>query len=334
MSSTPRIVRALRRALGRPAAGTEAAARARGQRVFVFGYQNVLGTSLGLSIAAADERAAERARDAALAEIDRLEPIYSRFDPASELNRWLGGESERVSPDLAWLLAESDRWIALTAGAFHPGADALLALWREAETAGTPPSERALERVLASFAGPPWDLDETALRAHKRFPFGLDFNAIAKGRIVDRSALAAAAAGAREVLLDIGGDIRHLGSNRQRVAVADPRNPADNAPPGAVITLSGEAVATSGGTYRGFRVAELWYSHVLDPRTGRPVRGTAAATVIAPDCATADVLATAFNVLAPHESLALADSLTGVGCLLHTSDGDVLSNATFDRHAA
>ena len=188
--------------------------------------------------------------------------------------------------------------------------------------------------MLASFAGPPWDLDETALRAHKRFPFGLDFNAIAKGRIVDRSALAAAAAGAREVLLDIGGDIRHLGSSRQRVAVADPRDPADNAPPGAVITLSGEAVATSGGTYRGFRVAELWYSHVLDPRTGRPVRGTAAATVIAPDCATADVLATAFNVLAPHESLALADSLTGVGCLLHTSDGDVLSNATFDRHAA
>jgi thiamine biosynthesis lipoprotein ApbE len=55
--------------------------------------------------------------------------------------------------------------------------------------------------------------------------------------------------------------------------------------------------------------------------------------VIAPDCATADALSTAFSVLAPHESVVLADSLRDVGCLLVERDGSITTNATWDARA-
>ena len=55
----------------------------------------------------------------------------------------------------------------------------------------------------------------------------------------------------------------------------------------------------------------------------------------APPCspATADALSTAFSVLAPHESVALADSLCDVGCLLVERDGTITTNATWNARA-
>ena len=89
--------------------------------------------------------------------------------------------------------------------------------------------------------------------------------------------------------------------------MADPHAPAENMPPIAVVRLRGEALATSGGYRRGFEMGGHTVSHILDPRTGRPARQVASASVVAPDCATADALSTAFNVLAPAESVALAE---------------------------
>jgi thiamine biosynthesis lipoprotein len=62
---------------------------------------------------------------------------------------------------------------------------------------------------------------------------------------------------------------------------------------------------------------------LLDPRTGHPVERIAGASVIAPTAMDADALATAFSVLPEAESLALADSLAGVACLLVSRDGTV-----------
>jgi thiamine biosynthesis lipoprotein len=74
-------------------------------------------------------------------------------------------------------------------------------------------------------------------------------------------------------------------------------------------------------------------SHIVDPRTGQPTERIASASVFAPDCATADALSTAFSVLTPRESVALADSLPDVGCLLVERDGTITTNATWNARA-
>ena len=116
------------------------------------------------------------------------------------------------------------------------------------------------------------------------------------------------------------------------MAIAHPLQPADNQPPLTRLRIQNQGVATSGGTYRGFQHGQQRYSHLLDPRTGYPVSQVVGSSVLAPTCATADVLATAFSVLPPAQSLALANQLDGVGCLLVEASGQTWSNPFWDQH--
>ncbi|MDA1354173.1 MAG: FAD:protein FMN transferase, partial [bacterium] len=86
-----------------------------------------------------------------------------------------------------------------------------------------------------------------------------------------------------------------------------------------VLSVSDVAVATS-GSYRNFwrdGTSERLYSHIIDPRTGKPTTSAViSATVIAPDCATADGLATALMVMSATEGLAMIEALDQVEAVL------------------
>src|ERR1700710_869217 len=76
---------------------------------YFFCHDNVMGTSLELSVRADDAAAARRAEDRVLREIDRLAATFSNHDPASEFRRWqLANGPVKVSAELFELLAESD----------------------------------------------------------------------------------------------------------------------------------------------------------------------------------------------------------------------------------
>ena len=298
-------------------------------------FEGVLGTALDLLLVTDRPDQARAAEDALLAKIDRLERIFSRFDPHSELNRWLGtGGEVPVSPELGALLQDGLHWLARSGGAFHPGADALGALWRRCAAEGRAPDEAERHSLVEALKAPPYSVREDGRAATCLTSLGLNFNAIAKGRIVDLACRAALATpGVREVLLNIGGDLRHVGPWSRTVAIADPFTSADNAPPVTLLRLQNQSLATSGGTHRGFEVAGRHLTHVLDPHNGQPAEAVVGVSVCAPDCATADVLATALNVLPPEAGLALADSVPGVGCLIVTRDRQHISNAPWRAQA-
>lgn len=158
----------------------------------------------------------------------------------------------------------------------------------------------------------------------------LSLDAIAKGYIVAMAAaLGAEVDGVTDILLNIGGDVQHFGSLPMVIGVADPFAPAENAPAIGAVRLENAALATSGGYRRGFIANGRRVSHIIDPRTGQPVDHIASSSVFAPDCATADALSTAFSVMQPHESIALADSLPEVGCMLVESDGTITTNSAW-----
>jgi hypothetical protein len=125
------------------------------------------------------------------------------------------------------------------------------------------------------------------------------------------------------------------------IPVADPANPADNAKPIIELRLSELSVATSGSGARGFQIGEKTYSHILDPRTGRPVgttasgrparNGAATVTVVAPDNATANALATSVCVLGVEEGLKLVRSVPGAECLIQLNGGGRVRSDNFKR---
>lgn len=295
-------------------------------RAYAFHYERVLGTSLELQIVAKHPDVAKRAEREVLAEVDRLEQILSGYAETSELSRWQGthGVDAPVPCELAEVLEMGEDWRIWTGGAFNPAAVSLVEL-----LAAVAPSSAARER-LGELDQPLWTVDRERGVAHRLTALPVSLDALAKGYIVDRAAARARAVdGVAQVLVNIGGDLRHHGARSLTVSVADPRAPAENAPPIAIVRLRDEALATSGGYRRGFTVDGRVVSHIIDPRTGQPADRVTSASVIAPDCATADALSTAFSVLAPEESVALADSLRGVGCLMVERDGTMTTNAAW-----
>ena len=293
--------------------------------------EGVLGTSLELQFVVAEPEAGRLAEAAALAEIDRLEAIFSTYSPSSEFSCWqtTRGADVAVSPELAEVLEASERWREITGGAFDPAVEALTRLWASAAASGGP-QEDELAAVRREMSGPRWLVNTTQGTARRMTGLPATLNAIAKGYIVDRACAAAAAtAGVREALVNLGGDLRHAGERPVRVAIADPFAAAENAPPLAVVRLRARGMATSGGYRRGFSIGGRLRSHLLDPRTGQPATGVASATVVAASVALADALSTACSILEPERSLALADSLPGVGCLLVTAEGSRLTNAAW-----
>jgi thiamine biosynthesis lipoprotein len=301
-------------------------------RHYRFHYEHVLGTSLELRVAAEGEAAARRAETEVLAEVDRLEPILSGWSQTSELARWQTTYDVpvTVSPELAEVLRASDAWRERTAGAFDPAAQSIIELL--GDSAGASPAR--IRTLLDDLHGPLWVVDCVESTARRLARHAISLDAIAKGYIVTRAAARARAVdGVSDVLLNIGGDVQHFGARPVAIGIANPSAPAENAPPIAVVRVQKAALATSGGYRRRFVTNGRRVSHIIDARTGRPAERIASASVFAPDGATADALSTAFSVMDPQESVALADSLPTVGCLLVERDGTVIANATWNARA-
>ena len=98
------------------------------------------------------------------------------------------------------------------------------------------------------------------------------------------------------------------------------------------LTVRDRAVATSGGYRRGVEVAGRWYSHLVDPRTGRPVDHVRSATVVSPHATDAGALATALCVLTPEDGLRLAATVPDTECLLVLADGRLVSSPGWSKN--
>ncbi len=291
----------------------------------------VLGTVLHVQVSSPRRSALVRAERAVLAEVARLEPLFSVFDPNSELRRWTAADGDvEVSDDLCALLALALDFQQRSGGAFNPAAGVVDQMWRAAESSGEPPTPDALADVAAAIAQPRYRI--AADTVHKLGDCdGLTFNALAKGLIVDCAARRAwHEAGVDSLIVNLGGDLVHLGSGGATVAVENPSRPFDNEPALAHATVRNAGLATSGRARRGYRVGGRWYGHVLDPRTGWPTDGVGSATVVAGDAAAADALATIVSVLGPEDGLAfVAREHPDAAALVIGHDGSIAGNAVW-----
>jgi FAD:protein FMN transferase len=144
----------------------------------------------------------------------------------------------------------------------------------------------------------------------------LDMNAIAKGYTVDVVADFFDSKGISDYMIEIGGEIRLKGKNRQnqlwRIGIDKPVDDpmALSRELQEIVHLTDRALATS-GNYRKFYVMDgQKYAHTINPATGFPVQHTLlSATVITSTAMDADAWATAFMVMGIEEAMELARSI-------------------------
>ena len=294
------------------------------EQPYVSQYENVLGTSLDLKIFALTPADADKAETAVLGEIDREAGILSSWDAKSEFSRWFRTEgiAVPVSPELFRVLSLFDVWRGRTGGALDAAAEAVIQVWKAAAAQNRRPTPKELDAAVRQIREMHWRLDAAHGTATHLTKTALGLNSFTKSFIMDRAVEAAfAAAPISGVVINIGGDIVVRGTHEERVEIVDPRGDSENGARLATLNVRNLAVATSGSYRRGVNIQGQHFSHIVDPRTGEAAGEVTSSTVITSDPSTAGALATAFSVMTPEESQALAAKLGNVEYLILTQDG-------------
>ena len=295
------------------------------QRLYVSHYENVLGTSLEFKFTSSSETEAEKAETAALAEIDRLSAVFSAYDINSEFSQWMKQGLDKpikVSKELFDMLSLFEQWKNRTHGALDASAAVAGKLWVDAAKKQQLPTKEEMKAAVATMQQTHYQLDQSNLTATRTSNAPLVMNTFAKSYIINLACDAALASSKiNAVVVNIGGDLVIKGDVKDQVNVTNPLANAENDAPLAHLLVGNSAVATSGNYRRGEQIGKNWYSHIVDPRTAKPVDGVISATVVAPSATDAGALATAFNVLSLEESKTLATTVKDAEYLIITKDG-------------
>lgn len=293
-------------------------------RTFVSNYENVLGTSLELKFKTSSQADADVAELRALNEIDRLDDILSAYKANSEFSKWMsnGKQTTKVSPELFEVLKQFESYKVLTNGAFDASAKVIGEVWKKAAAENRLPSAEVLQQAVTLVKQKHYILNEQDKTVTRLDNVPLALNSFAKSYIINKAAeKAAQSPGIENVVVNIGGDMVVKGNQTEAIEIADPKADAENDAALTTIKVSNMAVATSGNYRRGFMVDGKWYSHIVDPRTGKPASEIISATVIGPDASEAGALATSFNVLSVAEIKALTATRNDIAYLLITKNG-------------
>lgn len=303
---------------------TFSAFRTPSEHVYQYDYENVLGTSFQLKVVASSEHVADNAEQVALQEIDRLTGILSTYDETSEISQWLKTRNNeiKVSLEIIEVFSLFDEWRQKTSGALTASIATASALWKNAELSQQVPAESELTLAVQAMNQPQWILNKSEQTATHLTDQYLALNSFVKSYIIKKvSDKVMGLPDVTAVVTNIGGDIVIAGTQTELITVADPLADVENVQQNLVLTLHDCAIATSGSYRRGFQIKDQWFSHILDPRTGLPVSHVISATVVAPLATDAGALATAFNILQPDASVALAETIPGVEYQIITRDG-------------
>jgi thiamine biosynthesis lipoprotein len=272
-------------------------------------------------IAGLSRRKAEPLAKRAIAEVHRIESKFSRYrdgSVVSRINAAAGcGRPIEVDTETAHLLDFAARLHALSDGLFDATSGTLRKAWDF--RAARRPAPGQLEALLPLVG---WQQVRWAQRRIELPKVGmeLDFGGFGKEYAADRAATLLQEHGVRHGMVNLGGDIRLVGTRPDgsawSVGIQHPR--AERAML-ATLALGSGALATSGDYERFFEIDGVRYCHVLDPRTGWPVNGWRSVSVVAPACLAAGALTT-IAMLKADQAIAFLEEQQ-VGYLAMDADG-------------
>ena len=283
-----------------------------------------MGCDFELVLAGGDRDYLISAAEEAFELVRGLEEQLSVFVPTSEIcyiNALAASEPVRVSPTVFRLL-KSAAWLHReTEGAFDITAGALVNLWNSSSDQA--PSDEEIQETLASTG-----MDQVILDQDKstvRFTnqgIKLNLGAIGKGY---------AAAEVVQFLEDtgIGSALVAAGTSTVYALGSPPDDDAwtigVRAPLGrqerlTTVRLRDQAFSTSGSHERFVEIDGVRYSHIIDPRTGRPASGLLLACALVDDPVESDALSTAFFINGLEWTAAYCRARGDVGAIIITRE--------------
>ncbi|MDO5581999.1 MAG: FAD:protein FMN transferase [Planctomycetia bacterium] len=281
-----------------------------------------MGIPLSFALYAPSEKAASDAVDLVLVKFDEINQKMSDYTPESEVIQACRtseqtGNFVPISSDLYQVLEKARQFNTRTEGAFDVAVSPLVKLWRRSRSFHQLPPKAYLDEAKKLTGNSNWELDpQKGVRLLKK-GVRFDLGGIAKGYVLDQALLVFQKTGITSVLINAGGDMRignpPPGEKGWKVGFASLEK---DAAPVLFLDLAQCGVATSGDTFRYVEINGIRYSHLIDPRTGEPMRIHRIVSVIAPNAIDADALASAFSILPPEKRIEISRQFPSVDLLI------------------
>ena len=261
--------------------------------------QGVMGTSCVLRVVVKpqDLQRAEALLADAERELRQCEALTSTWIETSEIsrfNRAKAGEKIEMSPfTLEFLKLAKQAWMD-TDGAFDITCGKVWQLWLEGQKKNALPDMDEIQRLRAASNWENIELGEN-FAVKRNDHVEVVSGGLAKGMAIDRALEILKAGGVLSAFVEVGGDIAVFQNTRPIQVKASKDRTSECV--SEIARFENGGICTSGHSERGFEIQGTRYSQILDPTTGRPVETPWSVTVTADCAATADLWATALEVL-------------------------------------
>jgi len=250
----------------------------------------------------------------------------STFDPKSEISLFNQmkdtQKSMSISDDFFQVMKHAQQLHIMTNGAWDGTVKPIVNLWGFGHTNHQQhkPDDAQIKQCMKQVGFQ--NIIITDHHLQKKIPdIELNLASIAKGFGVDQISMVLENHNIENYLVEIGGEVFGKGTKINgkpwRVGINRPHIDADTHDVYVAISLQDKAIATSGDYRNYFIDGNKRYSHVIDPKTGRPVNnGIVSVSVISKQCTFADGLATALMVMGPDAGIKLVNEISDTECLM------------------
>ena len=302
-----------------------------------------LGTTWSVKVLTATDFSLEDLRTNITQKLEECDKTFSHWRTDAELYQFNGALTTTpisIHPQLLTLLKHS-KWIhKQSGGTFDPTIASVVNLWGfgpVGKTRSTIPTDKQIGEALSLTGMNKVELLHKGLVRKKLPTLQLDFSGSAKGEIIDQICTLLQGWNFNNFLVEIGGEVRAYGKGRNGkgwiVGLEDGSGDSGSM---VSVPLRNYAVATS-GTYQLNKPnpdANQSASHLINPRTGRPVEhNLIAVNAFAPTARDADAWATALMILGPEEGMKMAEKMDMVArfCILKDDEFLILKSTAYDR---
>lgn len=253
-----------------------------------------MGTTCEIQLYGPNQQSTKRAIQSVLKDVERLEARYSRYRPESYLSKInrvaeRGGEI-KVDQETALLLDYANTCYLQSGGLFDISSGLLRKAWNF--KSGHLPDQQQIDTLLSRVGWQKLQW-ESQILSFTMPGMEIDFGGVVKEYAVDRAATLCIDAGIKHGMVNLGGDIRIIGPHPDgsawRIGIQHPRKSDTML---CSVELSHGALASSGDYERSLLIDGVRYGHILNPKTGWPVRRIVAVSVIADLCVLAGSVAT------------------------------------------
>lgn len=258
------------------------------------------------------------------------ENVFSKTIEGSEIyklnHRPAGGQTVKVSEDVAALLEKGIYYSQVSDGDFDITVEPLSSLWDFTSDVHVVPEKSEIEKAREKVNWQNIVLDSTEL-TFRSPDTAIDLGAIAKGYIADRMKDYLVEAGVKSAIINLGGNVLCVGGKPDgepfKIGLQKPY--ADRNETVATLNINGMSVVSSGVYERHFEKDGVNYHHILNPKDGYPYQnGLVSVTIISDLSVDGDGLSTACFSMGLEKGMELLNSMDGVYGVFITDDYEIL----------